>query len=49
MPGVEFLDRSNAAIVNEMRRRLGPKDLFIVMGAGDVHEIAEQLVRGEAS
>ena len=48
VPGVEFLDRSNSQIVNEMRRRLGPKDLFIVMGAGDVHEIAEQLVRGEA-
>jgi UDP-N-acetylmuramate--alanine ligase len=46
--GIEFLDRSNAEIVNEMRRRLGPRDLFIVMGAGDVHEIAEQLVRGEA-
>ena len=48
VPGIEFLDRSNSQIVNEMRRRLGPKDLFIVMGAGDVHEIAEQLVRGEA-
>jgi UDP-N-acetylmuramate--alanine ligase len=48
VPGIEFLDRSNSEIVNEMRRRLGPKDLFIVMGAGDVHEIAEQLVRGEA-
>jgi UDP-N-acetylmuramate--alanine ligase len=46
VPGIEFLDRSNSEIVNEMRRRLGPKDLFIVMGAGDVHEIAEQLVRG---
>jgi UDP-N-acetylmuramate--alanine ligase len=46
-PGVEFLDRSNSQIVNEMRRRLRPNDLFIVMGAGDVHEIAEQLVRGE--
>ena len=46
-PGIEFLDRSNAAIVNELRRRLGPKDIFIAMGAGDVHEIAEQLVRGE--
>ena len=45
--GVEFLDRSNAEIVNEMRRRLSPNDVFIVMGAGDVHEIAEQLVRGE--
>lgn len=49
VPGIEFLDRSNSQIVNEMRRRLGPKDLFIVMGAGDVHEIAEQLVRGEGS
>jgi len=48
VPGIEFLDRSNSEIVNEMRRRLGPKDLFIVMGAGDVHEIAEQLVRGDA-
>jgi UDP-N-acetylmuramate--alanine ligase len=45
--GVEFLDRSNSQIVNEMRRRLRPNDLFIAMGAGDVHEIAEQLVRGE--
>ncbi|HEX8171086.1 MAG TPA: UDP-N-acetylmuramate--L-alanine ligase [Thermoanaerobaculia bacterium] len=45
--GVEFLDRSNAELVNEMRRRLQPNDIFIVMGAGDVHEIAEQLVRGE--
>ncbi|HEX8409240.1 MAG TPA: UDP-N-acetylmuramate--L-alanine ligase [Thermoanaerobaculia bacterium] len=49
VPGIEFLDRSNSQIVNEMRRRLGPRDLFIVMGAGDVHEVAEQLVRGEAS
>jgi UDP-N-acetylmuramate--alanine ligase len=47
VPGIEFLDRSNAQIVNEMRRRLGPKDIFIAMGAGDVHEIAEELVRGE--
>ena len=46
VPGIEFLDRSNSEIVNEMRRRLGPKDLFITMGAGDVHEIAEELVRG---
>ncbi len=45
--GVEFLDRSNSQIVNEMRRRLAPSDVFIVMGAGDVHEIAEQLVRAE--
>ena len=47
VPGIEFLDRSNSQIVNEMRRRLRPNDIFITMGAGDVHEIAEQLVRGE--
>jgi UDP-N-acetylmuramate-alanine ligase len=29
-----------------MRRRLKPNDIFITMGAGDVHEIAEMLVRG---
>ena len=45
--GVEFLDRSHAEILNELRRRLRPNDIFIAMGAGDVHEIAEQLVRGE--
>jgi UDP-N-acetylmuramate--alanine ligase len=44
--GIEFLDRSNAEIVNELRRRLEPNDIFITMGAGDVHEIAEALVRG---
>jgi UDP-N-acetylmuramate--alanine ligase len=44
--GVEFLDRSHAQIINEMRRRLQPNDIFIVMGAGDVHEIAEEIVRG---
>jgi UDP-N-acetylmuramate--alanine ligase len=48
-PGIEFLDRSNSQIVNELRRRLQPNDIFIAMGAGDVHEIAEQLVRGEAT
>lgn len=47
--GIEFLDRSNSQIVNEMRRRLRPDDIFITMGAGDVHEVAEELVRGEAS
>ncbi|HYH05847.1 MAG TPA: UDP-N-acetylmuramate--L-alanine ligase [Thermoanaerobaculia bacterium] len=47
--GVEFLDRSNSQIVNELRRRLKPNDIFIAMGAGDVHEIAEQLVRGEGA
>lgn len=46
-PGrVEFLDRSNNEIYNEMRRRLQPDDIFITMGAGDVNEVAEMLVRG---
>jgi len=44
--GIEFIDRSNAEIFNELRRRLAPNDIFITMGAGDVHEIAEMLVRG---
>jgi UDP-N-acetylmuramate--alanine ligase len=45
-PGIEFLDRSNSQIFNELRRRIGPNDILITMGAGDVHEIAEMLVRG---
>jgi UDP-N-acetylmuramate--alanine ligase len=44
--GIEFIDRGNSEIFNEMRRRLKPNDIFITMGAGDVHEIAEMLVRG---
>jgi UDP-N-acetylmuramate--alanine ligase len=44
--GIEFMDRSNADIVTELRRRLQPADLFVAMGAGDVHQIAEALVRG---
>ena len=47
--GIEFLDRSHDEIVNEIRRRLQPNDVFITMGAGDVHEIAEALVRGDAA
>jgi UDP-N-acetylmuramate--alanine ligase len=43
---VEFLDRSHVEIIDELRRRLQPNDIFITMGAGDVHEIAEALVRG---
>jgi UDP-N-acetylmuramate--alanine ligase len=43
---IEFLDRGNNEIFNEMRRRLKPNDIFITMGAGDVHEVAEMLVRG---
>jgi len=44
---IEFLDRSHVEIINELRRRLQPNDVFIAMGAGDVHEIAEALVRGD--
>ncbi|HKB78566.1 MAG TPA: UDP-N-acetylmuramate--L-alanine ligase [Thermoanaerobaculia bacterium] len=41
--GVEFLERSNDEIVEEMRHRLRPNDLFITLGAGDVRDIAEAL------
>jgi UDP-N-acetylmuramate--alanine ligase len=44
--GVEFLERTNEAIVDELRQRLKPNDLFITMGAGDVHQISEALVGG---
>lgn len=44
--GIEFLEHSNEDIVREMRRRLQPNDLFITMGAGDVHRIGEALVQG---
>ena len=46
--GVEFLQRSNEQIVEEMRRRLQSNDLFITLGAGDVHEISEALARANA-
>lgn len=45
-PGVEFLDATNASIVEQLRHRLLPNDLFIAMGAGDVHVVAEALVGG---
>ena len=48
MEGIEFLEHSNEDIVTEMRRRLQPNDLFITMGAGDVHRIGEALVQGGA-
>src|SRR5450432_129679 len=44
--GIEFLEHSNDDIVVEMRQRLQPNDLFITMGAGDVHRIGEALVQG---
>ena len=40
---VEFIDGSNDVIIVEMRQRLKPNDLFITLGAGDVHEISEAL------
>ncbi|HUP45235.1 MAG TPA: UDP-N-acetylmuramate--L-alanine ligase [Thermoanaerobaculia bacterium] len=43
---IEYLDYSNEEIVEELRGRLGAKDLFITMGAGDVHQIGEALVAG---
>jgi UDP-N-acetylmuramate--alanine ligase len=43
-PGVEFLEGSNDRIVAMMRDRLQENDVFIAMGAGDVHQIAEALV-----
>lgn len=43
-PGVEFLQEDNDRIVALMRTRLRAGDLFITMGAGDVHQIAEALV-----
>ncbi len=44
--GVEFIDGDNAAITNLMREFLKPNDLFVTLGAGDVNEISEALVRG---
>jgi UDP-N-acetylmuramate--alanine ligase len=45
---IEFLELTNEQIVDDLRRRLRPNDLFITMGAGDVHEIGEALVGGVA-
>ncbi|HEX9500325.1 MAG TPA: UDP-N-acetylmuramate--L-alanine ligase [Thermoanaerobaculia bacterium] len=44
--GVEFIDGDNAAITNLMREFLKPNDVFVTLGAGDVNEISEALVRG---
>ena len=41
---IELLDSNNEAIVQQLRSRLEANDLFITMGAGDVHGIAEALV-----
>lgn len=42
--GVEFIDKSNDEIVADLRGRLQPNDVFIAMGAGDVHQVSEALV-----
>jgi UDP-N-acetylmuramate--alanine ligase len=44
--GIEFIDKPNHLIAADIRSRLQPNDLFITMGAGDVHQIAEALVAG---
>jgi UDP-N-acetylmuramate--alanine ligase len=44
--GIEFLELTNEEIGAELKRRLRADDLFITMGAGDVHTIAESLVSG---
>ena len=46
--GVEFLEKTNEQIVSDLRQRLQANDVFIAMGAGDVHEVAEALVGGAA-
>ncbi len=46
--GIEFLERNNEQIVQELRQRLKPDDLFITLGAGDVHEISQALAEGRA-
>ena len=47
--GVEYIDEPKDEIVRQMRKRLESNDIFITMGAGDVHEIAEALVAGGAA
>ena len=44
--GIEFIDKPNHLIAADIRSRLQPNDLFITMGAGDVHQIAEAIVAG---
>jgi UDP-N-acetylmuramate--alanine ligase len=46
---VELLELDNDGIAAELRTRLQANDLFIVMGAGDVHTIVERLAEGAAS
>ncbi|HEX6178489.1 MAG TPA: cyanophycin synthetase, partial [Thermoanaerobaculia bacterium] len=46
--GIEFIDKSNEEIAAELRKRLRANDLFITMGAGDVHMVGEALIGGAA-
>ena len=45
-PVIELIEKSNEDIAGELRTRLEPNDIFITMGAGDVHQIGEALVAG---
>lgn len=47
--GIEFIEKTNEEIAADMRNRLRANDVFITMGAGDVHTIAEALVTGGAA
>ncbi len=47
--GIEFIEKTNEEIAADMRTRLRANDVFITMGAGDVHTIAEALVAGGAA
>ena len=43
-PNVMAVEGSLAEIAETFRARLGEGDLFLTMGAGDVHEVGEALV-----
>jgi UDP-N-acetylmuramate--alanine ligase len=45
---VQPLDRDIDGIADYFRAALRPQDLFITMGAGDVHRVAEQLAEAQA-
>ena len=48
-PAIELIEKGNEDIAEELRARLQPNDIFITMGAGDVHQIGEALVAGGAA
>jgi len=43
---VTLIDRDTDGIVGELRSMLGPQDLLLTMGAGDVHRVGEALAGG---